>query len=242
MIKKTIQCISWSSLLLATFFFWGCAQQELLSPNIAPPVPNPPKIFSYLALGDSYTIGESVEEAERYPNQLADSLSTYNIALNPIDIVARTGWRTDQLETAINDRSDLAETYDLVSLLIGVNNQFQNRPISIYEADFRLLLERAIAFAGGNKARVFVVSIPDYAFTPFGNGRTDISEGVDAFNEVNATITAEYGISYFNITPISRNGLDQPELVANDGLHPSATQYAAWVSLILPEVAVKLDN
>jgi lysophospholipase L1-like esterase len=218
----------------------SCKNQEL--PMMVPEPPVPPVAYSYLALGDSYTIGESVAEAERYPHQLADSLAKYGVSIERVDIVAQTGWRTDQLEDAIEGNSALAETYDLVSLLIGVNNQFQGRPIAVYEQDFRALLDRAIDFAEGDRARVFVVSIPDYAFTPFGDGRVNISEGVDAFNEVNASITQEYGITYFNITPISRRGLDEPALVADDGLHPSAIQYAEWVSLMIPEVVEKLKD
>ena len=209
---------------LVSSLFFTCNTTEQV-------VPTGGESFSYLALGDSYTIGESVSEAERYPNQLADSLSKRSVFLDPVDIVAR-----------INDRTDLKATYDLVSLLIGVNNQYRGRPVDEYEEEFRALLQRAIDFAGGDKERVFVISIPDYAYTPFGNGNNTISEGIDAFNAVNESVTASYGISYFNITPISREGLAQPDLVANDGLHPSGAQYARWVSTFVENVKEKLEN
>lgn len=225
--------------ILLIFLALACASQDI--PAITSE-PTPTVDYTYLALGDSYTIGESVEVAERYPNQLADSLGKYDLSIKQVDIVARTGWRTDQLEEAIVDNPDLDETYDLVSLLIGVNNQFQGRSIVDYEEDFKALLERAVDFANGDKSRVFVVSIPDYAFTIFGGGRIEISEGVDAFNAVNVKVTEEYDITYFNITPISRRGLNEPGLVAGDGLHPSASQYAEWVEMMIPEVREKLRN
>jgi lysophospholipase L1-like esterase len=194
----------------------------------------PPKKLTYLALGDSYTIGQSVKEEERYPMQLAEKLRPLGQDINHVRIIAKTGWTTDELQAGI-DNSDLTadSTYDLVSLLIGVNNQYRSRPVESYKPDFTGLLSQAIAFAGGNKDRVFVVSIPDYAFTPFGNGRTDISEGIDAYNAANREITEAMGVRYFDITPISREGLNDPTLVASDGLHPSGKQYAQWVSGML---------
>lgn len=226
-------------LFLTSILLWTCNTTETARPQ----EPEPPMgTYSYLALGDSYTIGESVTEGERYPNQLADSLSLLGISLNPVDIVARTGWTTDELGAGIDARNDLQQTYELVSLLIGVNNQYRGRPVDEYEGEFRALLDRSISFAGGDKERVFVISIPDYAYTPFGSGNTSISEGIDAYNAANQAITAEYGISYFDITPISRNGLDKPELVADDGLHPSGAQYALWVSSFVNTVKEKLED
>lgn len=231
------------SFVLVVILFWACNTTEYPRPQgPLPPLPEEPGVFSYLALGDSYTIGERVPEAQRYPNQLADSLKLRGIDLTPVDIVARTGWTTDELNDGINDRSDLQGSYDLVSLLIGVNNQFRGWPIDEYDTEFRGLLDRAIAFAGGEKNRVFVISIPDYAFTPYGRGQTEISEGIDDFNAVNKMITEEYGISYYNITPISREGLDKPELVAADGLHPSGAQYARWVSSFVEAIKEKLEE
>lgn len=230
-------------LLLVTILLGTCNTNEVAKPQGPfPPLPGATTPISYLALGDSYTIGESVAERERYPNQLADSLAPFGIELSPVDIVARTGWTTDELADGIAARDDLQITYDLVTLLIGVNNQYRNRPIGPYEEEFRSLLEQAIEFAAGDLTRVFVISIPDYAFTPFGNGNPTISEGIDAYNAANKAIAETYGVRYFDITPISREGLSMPSLVANDGLHPSGAQYARWVSLMLPTIKEELEN
>lgn len=197
--------------------------------------------FTYLALGDSYTIGHSVPENGRFPVQLSDSLTTNGYEVTETRIIAKTGWTTDELQTGIDNAMELDSTYDFVSLLIGVNNQFRGRSVEDYKPEFKALLEQSIDFAGGNKDRVFVVSIPDYAFTPFGNGNTSISDGIDDFNAANKEVSEELGILYFDITPISREGIDQTDLVASDGLHPSEEQYRRWVELMLEEVKGILD-
>jgi lysophospholipase L1-like esterase len=186
----------------------------------------------FLALGDSYTIGESVAEVQRWPVQLVDVLSKAGYRAEPPEIVAVTGWRTDDLKKALNERK-LPRNYDLVSLLIGVNNQYQGRSIAAYEIEFEDLLEIAIAYAGGVKSKVFVLSIPDYGFTPFGREKqTKISEQIDMFNNVNRSIARSKGITYIDITDISRLGLEDPDLLATDGLHPSVKMYALWVQRI----------
>jgi lysophospholipase L1-like esterase len=191
-----------------------------------------PMPIKYLALGDSYTIGESVTEPERWPNQLVDSLAKKGIQLGKPTIIATTGWRTDDLRNAMT-KAHLKNEYELVSLLIGVNNQYQGKSSSSYAGEFEELLKWAVRLAGGKKQRVFVVSIPDYGFTPFGKPKQEsISKAIDEFNEINAQITYKYGIRYFNITDISRDGLSDPSLVAADGLHPSGKMYAYWVELI----------
>jgi lysophospholipase L1-like esterase len=195
----------------------------------------------YLALGDSYTIGESVEEAERYPVQLVSRLRKADVKIAEPTIIARTGWTTRQLKQAIAN-ADLREKYELVSLLIGVNNQYQGINMEVYKTEFRELLKKAIELAGGNTRRVFVVSIPDYAYTPFGRNSSTISKQIDEYNAVNLSITREYGIAYFDITPISRKGLEQPDLVASDGLHPSGKMYTQWVQIMYNEVENKLKN
>lgn len=195
----------------------------------------------YLALGDSYTIGESVKYEERYPVQLVKKLRESDLKIAEPTVIARTGWTTRQLKTAI-ESATLRKAYDLVSLLIGVNNQYQGIDIEVYKTEFRELLQKAIALAGGNKNRVFVLSIPDYAYTPFGQRATRISKDIDEYNAINLSITQQYGISYFDITPISRKGFDQPDLVAGDGLHPSGKMYAAWVELMENEIIKKLKN
>jgi lysophospholipase L1-like esterase len=187
----------------------------------------------FLALGDSYTIGESVPQNERWPVQLADELRKRKVTCSDPKIIATTGWRTDQLKAAIAN-ANLKPEYTLVSLLIGVNNQYQGKTVENYAPEFEELLKTAITLAGGDKSRVFVVSIPDYGYTPFGQSRQPaITKGIDAYNAVNEQITHQLGVAYFNITGISRKGFDDPALVAGDGLHPSGKMYKEWVDLIL---------
>ena len=187
----------------------------------------------FLALGDSYTIGHSVPEAGRWPVQLSDSLTMRGYQVDTTAIIATTGWTTTNLRNAITNQQLESDHYNLVSLLIGVNDQYQGIPIAGYPGRFQALLDSAIRYAGGNANRVFVVSIPDYAYTPFGNGNSTISIQLDAYNAINDSIAAANNVAYFNITPISRQGLNEPVLVASDGLHPSAEQYRRWVSLML---------
>lgn len=195
-----------------------------------------PKSYSYLALGDSYTIGERVGETGRWPVQLRDSLIARGASFNDFKIIAKTGWRTDDLSNAM-DQAMLDNKYNLVSLLIGVNNQYQGRSVDDYKPEFEALLNRALALAGGVKSNVFVVSIPDYAYTSFGQSKDGekISSELRNFNEACKQITISKGITHIDITPISFGGLDDPTLVASDGLHPSAIQYTRWVEKILAE-------
>jgi lysophospholipase L1-like esterase len=187
----------------------------------------------FLALGDSYTIGESVAEQDRWPVQLNTALKARGLATSDVRIIATTGWRTDDLKNAM-DAAHLKPEYTLVSLLIGVNNYYQGKSADSYAPEFEALLKTAIALAQGNKAHVFVVSIPDYGYTPFGKDKQAvITQGIDQFNTVNRDIAAKLGITYFNITDISRRGLSEPGLVAEDGLHPSAKMYREWTELIL---------
>ena len=201
---------------------------------------NPTK---FLALGDSYTIGESVGESERWPNQLMDSLFELGVIGPKPKIIATTGWRTDQLKNAILN-SGLQDTFNLVSVLIGVNNQYQGRNISQQQKEFPEILDLAIEKAGGDTSKVFVVSIPDYAFTPFGQSKNPakISSDLDLYNTINDSISKVYGVNYFDITPISRNGLTNTALVASDGLHPSGFQYSKWVSLILKSIEIESNS
>jgi lysophospholipase L1-like esterase len=196
-------------------------------------LPMQKKEVKYLALGDSYTIGESVAEKDRWPNQLADQLKIAHPK-----IIATTGWRTDDLAGAIKS-ADLKDEYDLVSLLIGVNNQFQGKSATQYEIEFEELLKTSIKLGKGKTKNVFVVSIPDYGFTPYGKPKQEtITKQIDEFNAINKRITEKYKIAYFNITEISRKGLENPTLVAEDGLHPSGKMYAAWVDLIIKGMKV----
>lgn len=193
-------------------------------------------IVRFLALGDSYTIGESVAEVQRWPVQLATALTASGYKVEKPEIVAVTGWRTDDLKNALLDR-DMSKDYGLVSLLIGVNNQYQGRTISEYGREFEHLLEMATNYAGGDKGKVIVLSIPDYGYTPFGKDKQKkISEQIDAFNDVNRRITSSREIRYIDITDISRMGLSNRELIAEDGLHPSGKMYKLWVEKILTQL------
>jgi len=221
-------------LLAALALNFGCKKDT-------PPHPTPPAKLTYLALGDSYTIGQSVKTEERYPNQLADSLRAHGLEVGHVRIIATTGWTTDELADGIEAAEISDSTYSFVSLLIGVNNQYRGRSVESYKPEFEALLNQAIGFAGGRKDRVFVVSIPDYAYTPFGQGKPDISAGIDAYNAANRAISEQNGVRYFDITAISRLGFDDPDLVASDKLHPSGKQYTLWVKTILPGVLEMLQ-
>jgi len=186
----------------------------------------------FLALGDSYTIGQGVLTSERWPDQFIAELTTRGFDIDELKIIAQTGWRTDNLQIAINGQLPL-NGYNLVSLLIGVNNQFQGGSIQTYTNQFEDLLQQAIELAGNDPQHVFVLSIPDYAFTPYGNGNPAISSAIDEFNAVNLAITNSYNVKYIDITPILRNGLLQPSLITSDGLHPSGMMYQLWVQEIV---------
>ncbi len=187
----------------------------------------------FLALGDSYTIGQGVAVEDRWPNQLVNKLQSKGVYTEDLTIIAQTGWRTDRLMDAIAVQNP-DSNYNLVSLLIGVNNQYQGVSIDIYPNEFRQLLKTAVALCGGNKEGVFVLSIPDYGYTPFGwSARDYISPEIDKYNQINREITREMGIAYFDITPISREAIVKPEYLAGDMLHPSGEMYARWVDLIV---------
>lgn len=198
--------------------------------------------IKFLALGDSYTIGESVPANQRWPVQLIDSLSAHGLEYSESKIIAVTGWRTDELKNAIR-HAKLKPEYTLVSLLIGVNNFYQGKSAESYSPEFEELLITAIQLAGGIKSRVFVLSIPDYGYTPFGkNNQETISKGIDTFNTANEVITKKLGVKYYNITDISRKGLNELDLVAFDGLHPSGKMYSEWVKKILSDVTLKYSE
>ncbi|KRF01938.1 lysophospholipase [Frateuria sp. Soil773] len=193
-----------------------------------------PAPLSYLALGDSYTIGEAVPAEARWPAVLARRLREGGVALGDPRIVAVTGWSTEELAAGM-DAAGLAPPYDLVSLLIGVNDQYRQRPAEGYREPFRQLLQRAVALAGGRPARVVAVSIPDWGATRFGlgdaRGAARIARELDEYNAIARDETRQAGAHWVDITPLSRR---HPDLVADDGLHPSAQQYELWTGLILP--------
>jgi lysophospholipase L1-like esterase len=207
--------------------------------------PLPGTTYHYLALGDSYTIGQGVCETCRFPAQLRDTLKKYrpNSDRFELDYIAQTGWTTTQLKFSITNLNP-SPKYDLVTLLIGVNNQYQNQTFSIYQTEFPELLQTAITLAKGNKERVIVASIPDYAFTPFGQGRPNpgtISTQIDMYNAFAENHAQSQGVSFVNITDITRQGLVNPALVAGDNLHPSAEAYRLFVERITPVALQKLD-
>ena len=193
--------------------------------------------LTYLALGDSYTIGESVAESGRWPVQLARALREQGIALADPRIIAATGWTTDELEWGIDSLESLA-TFDFVSLLIGVNNQYRNRSAVAYGGEFHTLLQRAIRHARGRADRVLVLSIPDWGVTPFArNDQRDaatIAGEIDAFNAEARKVCAREGVAFVDITPVSRERGADPAMLADDGLHPSAAMYTLWTQAALP--------
>lgn len=188
----------------------------------------------YLALGDSYTIGEGVDPGERWPSLLAGALRDEGFVITDPVIVARTGWTVAELEAGI-DQATPSGPFDLVTLQIGVNDQFRGYEVERFGEELAALLDRAIGFAGGDPARVIVLSIPDWGVTPFASGqdRERIASEIDAFNRVSAEEAARRGVGFVDVTPISRRAAGEPGLVAGDGLHPSAEMYSAWVDLVL---------
>lgn len=188
-----------------------------------------------LALGDSYTIGESVSPQERWPVQLSALLRAEGLAVDEPQIIATTGWTTDELWAGI-DRAAPGGPFDLVSLLIGVNNQYRGRALAEYQTQFQELLRRAIQLAGGQPRRVMVLSIPDWGVTPFAGGsdRQAIGRAIDQFNAVNAEAVKQAGAQYVDVTPVSRRAAANLALIAGDGLHPSGEMYAQWARLALP--------
>ncbi len=197
----------------------------------------------FLALGDSYTIGESVAPESRWPVQLAARLRAEGVSVSEPVIIARTGWTTAELDAGI-DSAKAQGSYELVSLLVGVNDQYRGGEAETYRGAFRSLLHRAIDFAGDRPARVVVVSIPDWGVTPFAasRDRAAIARAIDAFNTVNREEAAEAGVRYVDITAISRRASTEATLVAPDGLHPSAAMYSEWVNAVLPEARAALAS
>lgn len=194
-------------------------------------------MLSYLALGDSYTIGEQVPYAENFPNQAVQLLHRKGIAISDPVIIAVTGWTTDELAAAIRERN-LKETFSIVSLLIGVNNQYRGRSVDNYKEEFTGLLEQSIHFANGHTDKVFVMSIPDWGVTPFAEGkdRAAIAKEIDAYNTAAQKISLSHKCHFIEITESTRvNGTDAAYL-AEDGLHPSGKEYAIWAERLADAV------
>ena len=190
----------------------------------------------FLALGDSYTIGEGVAEDQRWPNQWAASLRALGAEIETPHIIAQTGWTTDELSAAMDAQDPLGQ-WDLVSLLIGVNNQYRGRDLQNYREEFSALLERAIALAGGDAGRVLVLSIPDWGVTPFArDGKRDlarIADQIDDYNAVNRDVSESRGAVWRDITDLTRDFGARRDMLADDGLHPSGAMYALWVERLM---------
>jgi len=197
----------------------------------------------YLALGDSYTAGTGIDTLQSFPRQLQQNLATELVRAVTVEVIAQAGWRTDDLMDALAER-DLEVSYDLVTLLIGVNNQFQNRPFSQYENEFPLLVGQALNLVDNNPRRVRIISIPDYFFTPFGQdlGFPMISEEIDNYNNFARSIATENDILFVDITDISREGLEDSSLVARDNLHLSEKAYGMFVDRIFPSAVIELKD
>ena len=194
----------------------------------------------FLALGDSYTVGQSVDPGERWPNQLVTALKNDGYRVRELRIIARTGWTTTDLLNAI-EAADLKQ-YNLVSLLIGVNNQFQQKPFELFEIEFQTLLDKAILLAGGQE-NVFVVSIPDYGVTSYGTGSSyAIAMELNKYNDYMEERCADFEIPFVNVTSISRMMGDDEGALAPDNLHPSGEQYKRWVEVIYPVVREILEK
>jgi lysophospholipase L1-like esterase len=224
-------------LLLTLFAIVSCRQKSNEKMNTNTENTEKPAVFKYLALGDSYTIGESVEADERFPALLTDSLvRRYDIVID-YEIIAKTGWTTRQLLAAIEMEAP-EPSYNLVTLLIGVNNQYRKRDTAEYRTEFCELLQKAISFAGNKQKRVIVISIPDYGVTPFAENMNSelIAEEINAFNAINFEETKKSGAHYLDITGISRMAADDPSLLAGDGLHPSPIMYRLWVDAMFPVI------
>ena len=192
----------------------------------------------FLALGDSYTVGASVTFSERWPVQFLDELKLYTTAIDTLQIIATSGWRVDQLKFGM-DNSNLEPPYGLVSLLIGVNNQYQGQNANDFRPEFIEMLEKSLKLVNNRKERFFVISIPDWGASPYGFGfdRAKVSKEINEFNSVVKEESEKRGLRYFDITAISRRALIDRTLIASDGLHPSGKMYKLWVDMMIPEIS-----
>ena len=199
------------------------------------------KSYTYLALGDSYTIGESLPIEESYPLQAVKFLENNGYHFNSTKIVAKTGWTTDELDAGIN-KAGINETYDFVTLLIGVNNQYRGRSVTEYANQFEALLKRALHFAGNNSNHVFALSIPDWGVTPFAadRDRLAISREIDTFNAINKAVAEKYKVMYIDITPGTREAAVDETLLATDKLHPSGKEYSRWAKQVAEAIKERM--
>jgi lysophospholipase L1-like esterase len=195
-------------------------------------------LFSYLALGDSYTIGEGVLLHDSFPYQLVKMLRNIGLPFAAPEIIATTGWRTDELRSAMEKHTFL-DKYHFVTILIGVNNQYQHQPVEEYKPALERLLQRALELADGKAEAVAMISIPDYGVTPFAANldRELIGREIDIYNNIGKALTLQYKVHHLDITPLTRTAQDEPALLAADGLHPSSLLYQQWAEQLSPIVA-----
>jgi lysophospholipase L1-like esterase len=200
-------------------------------------------MHTYLALGDSYTIGEQVPMQENFPHQLVKLLNAAGVkAAEPV-IIAKTGWTTDELAASIREHN-LHETFTFVTLLIGVNNQYRGRDVDNFKIEFTQLLDQAIVFANGHTQNVFVVSIPDWGITPFAEGknRAKVAHDIDTYNKVCKDVAMMHKCNFTDITDSTRKNGQNAEYLAGDGLHPSAKEYKIWAERLLPVISKVLKG
>ncbi len=199
--------------------------------------------YSYIALGDSYTIGEQVPTAENFPHQLVTMLNAQGLKVADPVIIATTGWTTDELTAAIKERN-IQDTFSFVTLLIGVNNQYRGRDLDNYRQEYTQLLDTAIRYANGHVNNVFVLSIPDWGVTPFAEGRdrAQIAKDIDAYNAACKDITLAHKCYYLDITDSTRKNGTTPAYLAEDGLHPSGKEYKIWAERLMPMVTKVLKR
>jgi lysophospholipase L1-like esterase len=242
MIKAVFLQLYVLSVLLTAAINGGCKKQNnaIIAPQ--PPAPGTITAKKYLALGDSYTIGQSVSLEDRFPHQVVFALRAQGVSIaNPL-YIATTGWTTANLQAAIAAQTALG-AYDVVTLLIGVNDQYQNVDTAVYRTRFTQLLQKATQLAGGAKARVFVLSIPDYSATPFvpAGSKPRVKTEIDWFNAINKEVTVQNGINYTDITPLTRQVANDPSLLAGDGLHYSGKEHKLWADLLVPKIKTILQ-
>ncbi len=230
------------ALMMALLLFSNCEEKQKNYNYLVPG--DSYTTYNYLALGDSYTIGESVDTVDRFPVQLANLLNPmeYNIS-NP-EIIAQIGWTTNDLLSEINKNEPVGK-FSIVTLLIGVNNQYRGGDLEVYREEFKVLLNKAISYTSEPK-NVIILSIPDWGVTPFainsGRDPNKIKSEIDQFNAINKTESLNSGVSYINITDISREAEDDSSLLAEDGLHPSGKMYSLWVERMIETAKNILDS
>jgi len=223
----------WSIFVLVT----ACSAENSNKTMVEPEIPIEAGVYRYLSVGDSYTIGESVPENDRWSVILTDLLRKNNVKIANPEIIARTGWTTAELAEGIKSRNPKGP-YNIVSLLIGVNNQYRGQSLQRYRTELQDLLQQCVGFTSGQADRVFVLSTPDWGVTPFAKGadQAKIAAEIDTFNQVAKEECGKLGIAFIDITPISRTALNDASMIANDGLHFSGKMYRLWAEKSLPVV------